>query len=48
MNQYTITQLPSGYWCVWFGGEWIEPSLPTKEAAEEFIRKREAKKGRRQ
>lgn len=38
--EYSITQLPSGYWCVWYGSEWVEASLPTKEAAEEFIKER--------
>ncbi len=37
MDEYRIIQLPSGFWCVWFGGEWINASLPTKEAAEQFI-----------
>ncbi len=35
--KYRITRLPSGYWCVWYGDDWMNASLPTREAAEKFI-----------
>lgn len=35
---YRITQLPSGYWCVWYKEQWVECSLPTRKAAEEYIK----------
>lgn len=38
MSRFSITQLPSGYWCVWLDDEWIEPSLPSREAAEEYVK----------
>ena len=38
MVEYTIEQLPSGFWCVWCGSEWINASLPSREAAEKFVK----------
>lgn len=38
MSRYSISRLPSGYWCVRFDGKWIEASLPTKEAAEKYVK----------
>lgn len=34
---YRITQLPSGFWCVWFGDVWVQASLPSREDAERWI-----------
>ena len=36
-KRYTIDKLPSGFWCVWFGPDWISASFATREAAESFI-----------
>lgn len=29
-----ITQLPSGFWAVWAGNDWIDASSTTREQAE--------------
>lgn len=29
-----ITQLPSGFWAVWYGKDWIDASSVTREQAE--------------
>lgn len=29
-----ITQLPSGFWAVWIGNDWIDASSTTREQAE--------------
>lgn len=36
-SEYTVKQLPSGFWSVWHDGTWLEASMPTREAAEQFI-----------
>lgn len=39
MVEYTIEQLPSGFWCVVrCGNDWINASLPSREAAEKFVK----------
>ena len=37
MERYAIKQLPSGFWSVWEGDQWLNASLPSREAAEKFI-----------
>lgn len=38
LSDFTVKRLPSGFWCVWYRGSWINASMPTKEAAEDLIR----------
>lgn len=42
-GMYRISQLPSGYWAVWYGDEWVEASLPSEEAARQFVSEREGR-----
>lgn len=36
LNLYTVKQLPSGFWSVWFGDEWFCASCETQAEAEEL------------
>jgi len=36
-SDFTVKRLPSGFWCVWFRGSWINASIPSEEAAEALI-----------
>lgn len=36
-SDFTVRQLPSGFWSVWYSGHWLEASFPSKAAAEEYI-----------
>ena len=42
-EMYRISQLPSGNWAVWYGDEWVEASLPSEEAARQFVSEREGR-----
>lgn len=33
-----IKKLTSGFWSVWVNGDWVEASLPSKEAAREYVK----------
>lgn len=33
---YTVRQLPSGFWAIFAGDEWIDAAQPTQEAALAF------------
>lgn len=34
--EYTVRQLPSGFWAIFAGDEWIDAAQPTQEAALAF------------
>ena len=34
--EYTVRQLPSGFWSIFAGDEWIDAAQPTQEAALAF------------
>ena len=38
MERYRIRKLPSGFWSVWQGDNWINAALPSRKAAEEFLK----------
>ena len=35
--KWEIKQLPSGWWSVWFDGQWINASLRTEQDAEAYM-----------
>ena len=37
MRTYQIMKLPSGFWCVFFKGNWLTASLASAEACKAFI-----------
>ena len=37
MMEYTVKQLPSGFWVAFCGNEWIDAAQPTQEAALAFV-----------
>ena len=41
----TITQLPSGFYAVWIGNDWINASLASEDAAIEWLNEYLAKRG---
>lgn len=43
-SNFRITQLPSGFWCVWHNGSWLDASLPTEAAAQALVKSLAAKK----
>lgn len=38
-NSAIITKLPSGFYAVWIGGDWINASLPSEESATDWLSK---------
>lgn len=37
-NNAIIMRLPSGFYAVWIGGDWINASLPNENAAIEWLK----------
>lgn len=37
MPEYRIAQLPSGFWCLFYGGRFLNAALPSEEAAKTFL-----------
>lgn len=44
---FTVSCLPSGYWAVWYGSEWIDAAQPTEEAARALAAKLEKEVSRK-
>lgn len=34
-----VKQLPSGFWAVWVGSDWVEASFPNEKTATEYAEK---------